>query len=76
MTTLEAASTLGRVDTKSRMDTGVSTRIAFLDHIRTLMVLLVVVYHAVASNQPNCLPQVTDSDSRNLNRHYGMRWEV
>jgi peptidoglycan/LPS O-acetylase OafA/YrhL len=50
MTTLEAASTLGRVDTKSRMDTGVSTRIAFLDHIRTLMVLLVVVYHAVASN--------------------------
>jgi peptidoglycan/LPS O-acetylase OafA/YrhL len=31
------------------MDTGVSTRIAFLDHIRTLMVLLVVVYHAVAA---------------------------
>ncbi len=49
MTTLEAASTIGRVDTKSRMNTGVSTRIAFLDHIRTLMVLLVVVYHAVAA---------------------------
>jgi glucan biosynthesis protein C len=49
MTTLEAASTLGRVDSKSRINTGVSTRIAFLDHVRTLMVLLVVVYHAVAA---------------------------
>ena len=49
MTTLEAASTLARADTKSRTDTGTSTRIAFLDHIRTLMVLLVIVYHAVAA---------------------------
>ena len=49
MATLKATSTMGRVHAMSRTDTGASTRIAFLDHIRTLMVLLVVVYHSVAA---------------------------
>ena len=39
MATLQATSTVGRVHAMSRTDTGASTRIAFLDHICTLMVL-------------------------------------